>query len=261
VGHPDEPRGFDATHVPHLLAVEDRHFWFATRNAVIASFTARLEGRLPSGYRVLEVGCGTGNTLRVLDRVCARGTVVGMDFQIEGLRHARKRTRRPLVQADVRRPPLSRDIDFDIVGMFDVLEHIENDRQVLEALRALTRPGGALLITVPAAPALWSEFDVAVHHRRRYQPADLREKLEAAGFRVEYVSPFMSLLFPFAWLQRKVHWRSTPPTGTDALCRDLRVVPGVNALLRLVLTMERPLLRARFHLPFGTSLMAVARAV
>ena len=100
-----EHASYDPLYFDRLFAIEDRHFWFRARNAVITAVIGRIVGALPDGYRVLEVGCGTGNVLHVLQRTCGRGRVFGMDLFAEGLRFARRRTTCPLIQGDVHTPP------------------------------------------------------------------------------------------------------------------------------------------------------------
>jgi SAM-dependent methyltransferase len=252
--------GFDAEYFPILRAVEDRHFWFRARNAVLDGLVQQLEAPLKPGYRVLEVGCGTGNTLRVLRERCRRGSFVGVDFQHDGLAYARERTGSPLVQADICCAPFLPAIRFNLIGIFDVLEHIDDDRRMLDALRSWTAPGGALLITVPAAPALWSPFDVAACHRRRYTVDTLREKLVEAGFRIEYLSPFMACLYPLLWAHRRFPYpRRRGRLPFDMAREELRVVPVVNSALAWLLWPEPAVIRARRRIPFGTSLIAIAR--
>src|SRR2546421_11627389 len=115
---------------PQLFDAEDRHFWFRARNTVIGRVVGGLVQGLRPGYRVLEVGCGNGNVLRVLERVCADGEVVGMDLVEEKLTFARRRTRCTLRQGDLYRLP--DEEPFDLIGMFDVLEHLPDDRGALE---------------------------------------------------------------------------------------------------------------------------------
>jgi SAM-dependent methyltransferase len=156
---------------------------------------------------------------------------------------------------------------FHLVGLFDVLEHLDDDVGVLRDLRRLLAAGGRLLLTVPADPALWSYFDEASHHRRRYTPATLRAALAAAGFRVDYLTPFMAALYPLVWLGRR--WqgrqkveRGAPPDPDENFrlaMREVRVVPGVNGLLTTVLAAEAGLVARRRVLPFGTSIAVVAR--
>src|SRR5262249_43810635 len=157
-----------------------------------------LTANLAPGYRVLEVGCGTGTVLQMLERVCATGQVAGMDLFEEGLEFARRRVSCPLICGDLRSPPFA--TTFDIVGMFDVLEHLEDDRGPLDHLFRLIRPGGRLILTVPAHMSLWSYFDESSCHYRRYDRTALQSKLAATGFEVEFITEFMMTLFPLVWL-------------------------------------------------------------
>ena len=141
-------RSYDPAFFQLLFEVEDRHFWFRSRNRIIAAWVKRLTSELTPGFRVLEIGCGTGNVLRVLDQVCPSGTVVGMDLFAEGLKYAQQRTSAALVQGDMHHPPFASQ--FDIIGLFDVLEHLPDDRQVLRDLKGMLRENGTLLLTVPA---------------------------------------------------------------------------------------------------------------
>jgi SAM-dependent methyltransferase len=246
-----------------LFAVEDRHFWFRARNRVIASVLQRLVAALPPGYRVLEVGCGTGNTLRVLEQVCTWGSVIGMDLFDEGLTFARQRVACPLVQGDMQTPPFHSR--FAIIGLFDVLEHLPDDRQVLRDLHAMLAPGGALCLTVPAYPALWSYFDEASCHYRRYEPTDLTRKLQAAGYELDYQTAYMASIFPLVWAGRRLAARrqrqqAASTSSTHELAQqELRIVPVVNDVLSWLLAQEARLIAQRYVLPIGTSLLAVAR--
>lgn len=250
---------YDPSFFENLAEAEDRHFWFRARNRVIATLAAQLTDGLAPGFRVLEVGCGTGAVLRTLGRACPRGTVVGMDLFAEALRHARRAEAR-LVRADLHAPPFG--VGFDLIGLFDVVEHLPDDVRVLADLARLLAPGGALLVTVPAGPELWSWYDEAVRHRRRYAPAGLATLLREAGYAIEYLSPYMSSIFPLVWLRRKLARTGRPPSETEshALAEgEFRVVPGLNELLDWCLAPEVRRIARRRVLPFGTSLVAVAR--
>jgi SAM-dependent methyltransferase len=266
-GEPTDGAGtgpsFDAECFAPLFAAEDRHFWFRARNEVIATLVSQVASGLGAKYSVLEIGCGTGNVLGALENVCSGNTVVGMDLFGEGLRFARRRVRCDLVRGDVCAPPFRRP--FDIVGLFDVLEHLPNDMDVLERVRGLVAPRGALVLTVPAHPSLWSYFDEASHHCRRYTRNELAQKLEGAGFRLEYLSQYMATLFPMVWAGRRVAALKNrlAPQGSKS-CRDmaadeLRVVPVLNEFLHSLLSLEARFVARRRRLPFGTSLVAVAR--
>lgn len=251
---------YDPAYFERLFAIEDRHFWFRARNRAIAGMVGRELGRRGGG-RLLEVGCGTGVVLAALERRLPRTTVIGMDLFAEGLAVARRRTAAPLVQADVHAPPFG--AVFDLVGVFDVLEHLPDDAAALADLRRMIRPGGALVVTVPANRRLWSYFDEASRHRRRYETAELRDTLAAAGFAVEYLSPYMAPLVPPMWLGRRLRGLTRghrPEASADDLAsEDLRVVPVANAVMGSVLRVEGLALASGARLPFGTSLLALAR--
>src|SRR4051794_27862985 len=188
---------YDPTHFEKLFAIEQDHAWFKARNELIGEVAGEVTNDLPDGYRVLEVGCGTGAVLQVLEKRCRSGLVIGLDNFAEGLQFARHRTSCPLVIGDANAPPFGEA--FDLVGLFDVLEHLPDDEGVLRKMSSLLLPGGVLLLTVPANPDLWSYFDVASHHVRRYRLDELRSKLIAAGFDIEYITHFMRALVPVMW--------------------------------------------------------------
>ncbi len=246
-----------------LFAIEDRHFWFRARNEAIATLVHQIASGLAPGYRVLEVGCGTGNVLRVLEKTCVDGKVVGMDLFAEGLLYARRRTACPLVQGDMHLPPFGRQ--FDLIGLFDVLEHLPNDLQVLRDLYSLLQEGGALLLTVPAHPSLWSYFDEASHHVRRYRVSELESKLINSGYRVEYLTQYMASIFPLVWLGRRIASLTDRRSARDAdrtdrlALAELRIVPVFNDILTFMLAQEVRFITRRRRLPIGTSLLALAR--
>jgi SAM-dependent methyltransferase len=256
---------YDAQFFPLLFEVEDRHFWFRVRNQVIRTLVQQIIAQLPSGYRVLEVGCGTGNVLRHLEQVCTNGRVMGMDLFWDGLRYARQRVACPLVQGDMHSPPFS--TKFDLIGLFDVLEHLPDDIQVLRDLHTMLSPSGALLLTVPAHPSLWSYFDEAAHHCRRYQKADLAQKLKSAGYQIDYISYYMASIFPLVWSGRRVAAltqrgdKQNPNQADEMASRELKITPGVNGLLANLLMQETRLIARRKSLPVGTSLLAIARKI
>ncbi len=251
--------GYDPKNFEILFATEDRHFWFRARNQAISALAGQVVAQLSPGYRVLEMGCGDGNVLRFLERTCLTGTVVGMDLYGEGLRYARSRTSCPLVQGDVRQSPFGKT--FQVVGIFDVLEHISDDNRVLSDLWDLLEIRGTLLLTVPAYPSLWSNVDELAGHCRRYKPGELRSKLEAAGFAIEYLTPYMASTLPLMWLSRRSKAGTT--TGSahalELARQELRVVPVLNEIIAWVLSWEARWMVKRRQLPFGSSLLAVAR--
>jgi SAM-dependent methyltransferase len=242
-----------------LFAAEDRHFWFRARNEVLAGVVRQIVGSFDAGYRVLEVGCGTGNVLRVLEQVCVHGHVTGMDLHDEGLQYARQRVKCPLIAGDIHTTTFEQP--FHLIGLFDVLEHLPDDVRILQALRRNLAPSGRLLLTVPAHQALWSYSDEYGGHYRRYSPQQLRAVLEEAGFHVEFSTQFMMMLYPFMKLGRLWNGRGQVQTLEDRKersLRELQVSAIPNAVLYSLLRWEAWWLAGRRRLPLGTSLLAIA---
>jgi SAM-dependent methyltransferase len=250
------PQGFDPAYFDSLVDAEDNHFWFAVRNRVIASVLRRLVRNKQPGYHVLEIGCGAGNVLRVLESTCVGGQVMGVELFEEGARRARTRVDCPVVTGDI--DAMSFEHRFDLIGMFDVLEHIEDDVATLRHVTELLAPGGRVLVTVPADPRLWSSFDVASHHHRRYTKESLVRSFRAAGFELEYLTPFMVLLHPLMRLRR-----STPEAGgvdgSAVVDAEFRINRYVNVIAHALMLPESWWVRRGWRLPVGTSLLAVAR--
>lgn len=257
-------QSYDPAFFNLLSEVEDRHFWFAARNRIIAAQVQALMVHATADFRILEIGCGTGNVLRVLDQSCPDGTVIGMDLHVEGLNYARQRGLEALVQADLHHLPFG--CRFDLIGLFDVLEHMPDDRQVLSGLWGRLRENGVLLLTVPAHPRLWSYFDEASHHCRRYRPDELVVMLAEIGFDVEYSTQYMASTLPLLWAGRRLSWlrnrgsrRGNAARSTHLTNQELRPIPVVNATLTQILAVEQRWLARGHTLPVGSSLLVVAR--
>jgi SAM-dependent methyltransferase len=250
-------QSYDPNFFELISAIEDRHFWFRSRNSIISSLVRQITGEMKPGYLVLEVGCGTGNVLKGLKEVCSDGLVVGMDLFLEGLKHGRRRTSCPLVRADVQSLPFAKK--FNIIGLFDVLEHLPDDLKVLADLHSLLTEKGLLILTVPAHPSLWSNFDESSHHCRRYELDELKNKLIISGYEVEYLTYYMASIFPLVWLERRLKGLIDPRSAKDQTSDELRIVPVVNELLAWLLAQEARLIIGRKKIPFGTSLIAIAR--
>ena len=255
-------KSYDPRYFELLAAVENRHFWFRARNRVIAGVVRDITRGWRPGYRVLEVGCGNGNVLQSLASVCTGAKVFGMDLYEEGLRFAKKRSGCPLIRGDIHNAPLR--AGFGLIGLFDVLEHLPDDSQILADLRCLVAPGGTLLLTVPAHMSLWSYFDVGSHHCRRYSRMELRSKLVKAGFEVIYITDFMAPLFPLIWLGRRLaKLLHGGPNGLDAASeltsQEFRIVPVLNGVMASILSLEARWIARGHTIPIGASLLAVAR--
>jgi 2-polyprenyl-3-methyl-5-hydroxy-6-metoxy-1,4-benzoquinol methylase len=248
---------FDAAGIQRLLAAEDRHFWFRARNETIAALVRGPIRGLPDGFRILEVGCGSGNVLRILHRLAAdRGQVEGLELSPEAAGVARARTGLTVTNGYL--SDLDPHAKYALITAFDVLEHIADEAQMLAQMQERMLPGARLILTVPAHQALWSPFDIASGHERRYSMRTLSRALRASGFQVEYVTYFMSLLFPPMWLRRRLLHTEKNDMGA-LLDSEFRIVPGLNRVAYELLRREALVVSRRWHLPIGTSLAAIAR--
>jgi SAM-dependent methyltransferase len=237
----------DPSYYREMAAVEDRHWWFEARRRILGAVLDRLT--LGPEAEVLEVGCGTGGNLPMLARY-GRLHACEPEADARALAEARG-------LATVAAGGLPDDLPFggkpfDLIALLDVLEHVAADEASLAALHARLKPGGTLLVTVPAYRFLWSAHDEVNHHVRRYTRGDLVRKLRAAGFHVRRATYFNTLLFPVIATVR-LAGRRAGKTGSDL------ALPGdaLNSLLTRIFASER-LVVPRLSLPFGVSLLAVA---
>lgn len=245
--------GFQSAYFPELAKLEERHFWFRARNELILWAMQR---KVPRFDRFLEIGCGTGYVISAIARRYPEAHFTGSELLSGGLPFAAQRIpAAELVQMDARQPPFSDH--FDVVGAFDVLEHIDDDRGVLRSINRTLKPGGHLLLTVPQHPWLWSYLDEYACHVRRYTASDLRDKLREAGFNISLETSFVSLLLPALWLSRKLYAIDSNRREDPLL--ELRIGRVANAVLEGVMTLERAAIYAGLRVPAGGSLLIVAQ--
>jgi SAM-dependent methyltransferase len=248
---PAEREGFDPAAFAHLAELEQGSFWFRARNRLIAWAVSRY---FPAARSLLEVGCGTGFVLAGLRRALPQLQLVGGELHLQGLEHAAARLPGvDLLHLDARRLPFAEE--FDVVGAFDVLEHIDDDRGALAEMRAAVRPGGGLVVTVPQHPWLWSAVDDYGEHQRRYRRAELAAKVAAAGFELRRLTSFVTALLPAMAAVRL--WGRLRPTPPDPAA-ELATPRSLNRALERVMDLERAAIARGVDLPAGGSLLAVA---
>ncbi len=232
------------------MAEQDaRHWWYTARRAILSDAIARL-ARPPADGRVLEVGCGTGHNLAMLGRF---GRVDALELDAPARALAAERLGRPVGDAPL---PALDGVErgaYDLVALLDVLEHVEDDEAALMGVAGCLAPGGAVLLTVPANPWMWTVHDEHHHHHRRYTARSLANVIRCAGLRVDALTHFNTLLFPAIAGTRALGRVRGQETSDD-------LMPGatVNRVLEGVFAAERHLV-GRVLLPFGVSLLAVAR--
>lgn len=236
-----------------MRALEDWYWWFVARREAALRF---LDDYAPkrNTLRVLDAGCGTGALLDDLARR-PHTEAVGVDVSPEALALTRARgAAKRLVGGDLTRLPLAEN-RFDAVTALDVLEHVQDDRAAAAEIARALRPGGVLVVSVPAYRFLWSAHDVALHHQRRYVAGELRRVLEDAGLEIVRLTYLLTLLLPIAVA---VRWSQRLLRRGEAKANLVEVCPTIN---RCLIALQRAELgwATRVSLPFGVSILAVAR--
>jgi 2-polyprenyl-3-methyl-5-hydroxy-6-metoxy-1,4-benzoquinol methylase len=182
-----------------FLAAERRHWWFRARREILVALARRW---VPPGGRVLDLGCGTGFFLEAL---AGTHEVRGLDASPLAVAMSRVRGLAGVAEGTAEDLSAVADERFDLVTLLDVIEHLDDDLGALRRARALLKPGGRLLVTVPAYPALWSYHDERNRHRRRYRRTPLRNLCATAGLTAVHATHFNAALLPLAWAARA--WR------------------------------------------------------
>jgi SAM-dependent methyltransferase len=243
--------GFKPEYYAHLARFEQGNFWFRARNHLIVW---ALRKYFPAMRSYLEVGCGTGYVLHDIAAALPQVSLTASDIFSAGLRFAAARVPSArFMQMDGRRLPFVDE--FDVIGAFDVLEHIPEDEDALASMHGALRPGGGLLITVPQHPWLWSTVDEYAMHERRYTVDEIHAKVRRAGFELVRSTSFVSLLLPAMAASRR---RARAGKSFDPL-DELRISPLANRVLHAVLELEMAAIRAGLSLPAGGSRLIVAR--
>jgi SAM-dependent methyltransferase len=241
--------GMPDTHAA-LDKIQQDHFWFAARNRLIVGLVRRFAG---NAVRVLEIGCGTGFVLRALCDALPAANVSGAETYLSGLVHASRRLegKADFLQMDARAMPF--EAEFDLIGAFDVLEHIDDDRQAMSEIYRVLQPGGTVLLTVPQHQWLWSAADEFSMHKRRYRSGELAQKMRGAGLRVLMTNSFVVTLLPAMILSRRSNLQIYDPT------RELCIPPWLNALFKRCLDLECMAIRHDMRFPIGGTQIAVGR--
>lgn len=233
-----------------MYRYEDHYWWFVSRRELVDSFVGQLQ--LPSKPVIVDVGCGTGATAALLQRY---GMVIGVDISAFALSWSRQRGLTNLLLAAAERLPLARDCA-DVIIATDILEHLDDDMAVLKEFHRVLKPGGYVVVTVPAYSILWSEHDLALMHRRRYVARALAKRGRLAGFEAIRLSYVLFFLFPLALVMRLL--KRNPPPHKEPEAQLPPLPHGLNQLLIRFQRVETFLLR-RCNFPWGVSVVAVLR--
>ena len=234
-----------------MAELDERHWWYRARRKILAELIRR-EACPPAGAEILEIGCGTGHNLAMLGGF---GHVDALELDGPARAIAEGRLGRSVMSAPLPELAGVPQRHYDLVGAFDVIEHIDDDSAAIASIAKLLKPDGKFLITVPAYQWMWSAHDKVNHHKRRYSKRTLRELIEASPLRLDKVGYFNSLLFPLAVIER---FASKLRGKDDA---DFKLPPApLNSVLERTFASERHLV-GRLPLPAGLSLFAVASAI
>ena len=246
--------GFTPGYFAQLATLEGANFWFRSRNRLIIRAFNRY---FQNARNFFEIGCGTGFVLSGIESEIPDISLFGSEIQSAGLAYAGRRLKNAeLFQMDARRIPF--EDEFDVIGAFDVLEHIKEDEEVLHQIYQAVRPGGGLILTVPQHPFLWSRQDDYACHVRRYSVRELKGKVKRAGFAMVKMTSFVSLLLPIMTLARVK--KRNPALEYDPLS-ELKINPVLNTLFEKILDVERWMIFSGLSFPAGGSLLVIAHKV
>ena len=232
-----------------MALLDSKHWWFTARRRILQALIERVV-KPPKEARILELGSGTGHNLAMLSRF---GPVEASELDPVARQLASVRLGRPVLEAALPDLSMFPADAYDLIALLDVLEHVPDDKASLAAIFGRLKPGGALLLTVPANPWMWSAHDVAHHHHRRYRKREIEALARGAGYEIELLSPFNSLLFPPIAVARFIGRLRGDESSDDAMPGDL-----VNQALDTIFGLESSLI-GRVPMPFGVSLAAVLR--
>lgn len=233
-----------------MAELDQRHWWYRARREVLAELIRRIVDP-PKDADILEIGCGTGHNLAMLGDF---GRVDALELDEEARAHAQKRLGRSVMSAPLPQLAGVPEHHYDLIGAFDVIEHIDDDEAAIASIATRLKPTGKFVMTVPAHQWMWSAHDVVNHHRRRYSKRRLKSLIENSPLKLERIGYFNCLLFPLAVADRL----SSRLRKKDEADLKLPAAP-LNRVLERVFAAERHLV-ARVPLPPGLSLFAVASA-
>jgi SAM-dependent methyltransferase len=241
--------------------LEQRHWWFRGRRALyvplLGHVLSQQLGRPPNDMLIADVGCGVGGFLEPLEQF---GSVIGLELDLPAIEWCRQRGHDATLVGRCDALPIARD-GFDLVTMWDVLEHTPDDGAVLSEVLSVLKPGGHLALSLPAYPFLYSNNDKVAQHYRRYTRGGIRRLLAARGWEVvkaTYVNVLLSPLIIPAVLALKLKQKLLPVENDDTSNLSVSLPSPLNNLLARLFAAELPVLR-HVSAPFGHSLFVVAR--
>ncbi len=248
--------GFKRRYFGELAELEEESFWFRSRNKLIFWALHNYASELKS---FLDIGCGTGFVLSGISKRFPNIKLVGGEYLEDGLSYAQQRVpTAEFTQMDARCIPYKSV--FDAIGVFDVLEHIEDDKCVLGEIRGALKLHGIMLLTVPQHTWMWSSMDDYACHVRRYSAKEIHEKVKDSGFEILRSTSFIASLLPAMLVSRMMRRNHTPVKSKD-LAGELQLYPWLNMLFEKILDVEIAMIRHGVSFPLGGSRLIVARKI
>ena len=248
-GDSDTHSGIDPFLYDGIIGIEEKHFWMVARNKLVLRVFDKYVNREDA---IVEIGAGTANVTRYLKENGYDNISIG-DVHLKALEYGGKYGVKRRYQFDIVKAPFSEH--FDVVGMFDVLEHTDDDFAVAKSVYKMLKKGGKIILTVPAHMWLWSREDAIPSHRRRYEVDQLKDLFERSGFKVLEVSAFFISILPLLYLRRLIN-KDNGVVKDEDLKNRFRVNPVLNFILGKILTLEVKLL-SNISLKYGGSILLV----
>lgn len=249
-------KDYSAEGAANLAKIEDKHFWFYERSLVVLDALCRFSQRSkPKTF--VDLGCGTGYMMKRLEHIGIQ--VIGIDMHKGGLEIASKITNGLLICGTIENIHLTEPAD--AIGMFDVIEHIADDKAVLHQAASLVGENGLVVITVPALQKLWSQYDVNCGHKRRYQKEDIIRIFNECDVEPLFVRYFfLFAVFPI-WIQRVFRRKlMNPKTGAHNRGEFSKPPnPALNLLFKMLARMELLFAKLGLYPLLGTSLIAIGK--
>lgn len=247
--------GYDPSWYAELAAREAGNFWFVARSRLIHWLMSR---HAPRRGAYMEIGCGTGFVLKMLHQAFPCWDIRATEAHSRGIAFAQKRVSEKVrfFQMDACAIPFREELD--VIGAYDVIKHISDDTRAISQIHSALKGDGIFVLSVPQHMFLWSRYDEAGGHFRRYSAAEIEHKLRDAGFSIVTSTSFNSLLLPLMLVSRLLRDKSAGPVE---VLSELGISPILNEVLSVVLRFEYALILLGVRFPVGGSRMIVAQKI
>lgn len=244
---------YDPAWYKELVALEEKNFWFNARNELIQWFAKKY---ISENANYLELGCGSGFVLQMLHKTFPVWKISATEAQVDGLAFARSRVTSKVFLAQVDGTAIPFREEFDVIGAYDVIEHIKEDELVFKEIHGALKSNGLIFFSVPQHMFLWSQFDDVGCHIRRYEMPEIRKKLTNAGFEIVDSTSFNSLLLPLMLFSR--YLKRSKDKQVDVM-GELKLPLILNKVLSFVLKIELLFIKCGTRWPIGGSRFVIAK--